>query len=267
MEKPTRAVSAAPALRRFALRALALALGAYLLACVSVYASQDGLIYHPMRATEGNTAGTMALPGADARVLVSVREQPGAQAVVYFGGNAEDVALSAPDLAQAFPGQALYLLHYRGYAGSTGTPSESVLRRDALAVFDLAHARHPHVVVVGRSLGSGLAVQVAAQRPASRLVLVTPYDSLSNVAASYYPWLPVRWLMRDRFDSAALAPGIRVPTLLLAAERDQVIPADSTARLLARFQPGIAVRRIVAGAGHNSISADPRYPALLAGPP
>ena len=267
MENPSRAVSSAPTLRRFALRALALALGAYLLACASVYASQDGLIYHPMRATADNTAGAVALPGVDARVLVSVREHAGAKAVVYFGGNAEDVALSAPDLQEAFPGHALYLLHYRGYAGSAGTPSEPVLRRDALAVFDMAHAVHPQVVVVGRSLGTGLAVQVAAQRPASRLVLVTPYDSLSNVAAGYYPWLPVRWLMRDHFDSAALAPGIRVPTLLLAAGQDQVIPAERTARLLARFQPGVAVRRVVAGAGHNSISADPRYPGLLAGSP
>lgn len=267
MQKPTRAISAASALRRLAVGVLVLALGAYVLACAGIYAMQDGLIYHPMRATAANTTGTMVLPDADARVLVSVRERPGAAAMVYFGGNAEDVAASEPDLAEAFPGHALYLLHYRGYAGSGGTPSEPSLRRDAIALFDLVQARHPNVVVVGRSLGSGLAMQVAASRPAQRLVLVTPYDSLSNVAATYYPWLPVRWLMRDQFDSAALAPGIRAPTLLLIAGQDQVIPALSSARLFARFLPGIAVRRILAGAGHNDISADPRYAALLAGTP
>jgi pimeloyl-ACP methyl ester carboxylesterase len=267
MATPSLAVSAAPALRRAALACLGLGLLAYLIACLGVYASQDGLIYHPMRATPANTAGTIVLPGADVRVLVSVRERPGARAVLYFGGNAEDVAGGLPDLADAFPAQALYLLHYRGYAGSAGKPSERTLRRDALALFDLVHARHPDIVVVGRSLGSGLAMQVAASRPARRVVLVTPYDSLANVAAGYYPWLPVHWLMRDQFDSASLAPRIRVPTLLLVAGRDQVIPAASTARLLARFRAGVATCQVIEGAGHNDISSDPRYAALLAGRP
>ena len=75
MKNPTRAVSAAPALRRFALRGLVLALGVFVLACWSIYASQDGLIYHPMRATEANTAGAIALPGTTVHVLVSVRER------------------------------------------------------------------------------------------------------------------------------------------------------------------------------------------------
>ena len=103
---------------------------------------------------------------------------------------------------------------------------------------------HRRVVVIGRSLGSGVAVQVASARPVARLILVTPYDSLEEIAAMNYPVFPVRWMMLDRFDSGRHAAKVTAPTLLIAAERDEVIPRASTDRLLgqssARGWPGSA---------------------------
>ena len=92
-----------------------------------------------------------------------------------------------PGLADAFPDHALYLLHYPGYGGAPGKPSEAAIAADALALFDRVAPQHPRVVVIGRSLGSGVAVQVASARPVARLVLVTPYDSLEEIAAKHVP--------------------------------------------------------------------------------
>jgi pimeloyl-ACP methyl ester carboxylesterase len=249
---------------RLALAAVAAIALAYVAVCVFVFAIQRSLIYYPQPSSLGDRDTTVTLPIADAHVAASVREQPGTKAVVYFGGNAEDVTQSIPGLAEAFPEHSLYLLHYRGYGRSGGTPSEAALVGDALALFDLAHREHGSVEVVGRSLGSGVAVQVAAARPAARLVLVTPYDSLVAIASSHFPYLPVAWLLRDRYQSDRHAARIGTPTLLIAADRDEVIPRASTERLLARFRPGVATLRVVAG-DHNSVSEQPDYGPILGG--
>jgi pimeloyl-ACP methyl ester carboxylesterase len=253
------------ALARLALGGLAIAALLYALACAWLYASQRGLLYYPVRTSAANLAAATALPGRDVRVLFSARASERRDAVVYFGGNAEDVAGALPDLADAFPGHALYALHYRGYAGSAGTPTEAALAGDALALADRVRRAHPRVVLVGRSLGSGLAMQVAAQRPVERLVLVTPYDSIANVGQAHYPWLPVRWLARDRYDSAALAARVRAPVRVLTARFDQVIPRGNTQALVSAFAPGQVEERVF-DAGHNDISAAPGYDAALAAP-
>jgi pimeloyl-ACP methyl ester carboxylesterase len=162
-------------------------------------------------------------------------------------------------MADAFPRYALYALHYRGYGGSSGQPSEAMLHADALALFDKVRADHAEIALVGRSLGSGVALRLAARRPVSRLVLVTPYYSIVEIAARQFPYFPVRWLLTDRFESWRYAPAIRVPPLLVQAEFDEVIPADSTARLNAAFAEGVASLVVIPGAGHNTIDSTPRY--------
>lgn len=237
----------------------------YLALCAVLYFYQRSLIYFPQPSAFGSTSSTMklAVDGADLRI--AVRPQVGPQAVIYFGGNAEDVSASLPELAAAFPGHALFLMHYRGYGGSTGSPSEETLQKDALVLFDTVHSRHPEVVVVGRSLGSGIAIRLAAQRPVARLVLVTPYDSLQALAASIYPIFPVRWLLIDTYESGRYAPLVTAPTTVIAAERDEVIPRSSTDRLHARFAQGVAKFIVLPGTGHNTISNHRLYPELLRG--
>ena len=186
--------------------------------------------------------------------------QPGQKhALIYFGGNAEDVSRNLPEFAEAFPDYAVYLLNYRGFGGSGGSPSETAIAEDALALFDQVYASHPQVAVVGRSLGSGVAVRLASQRPVQQLILVTPYNSLEEIAARQYPWVPVKWLLKERFESGKYAAHIRVPTLLLAASDDEVIPRASTQHLLENFPQGVAVLRVVPDSGHNSISDRAQY--------
>jgi len=245
--------------------ALSVAALVYLALCAALLVFQRSLLYFPQPSSLGDRDTTIALPVADAKVVASVRAHDGPDALIYFGGNGEDVTRSVPGLSQAFPRHALYLLHYRGYGGSAGTPSEAAIVADALALFDRAHGEHRDVVVVGRSLGSGIAVRVASVRPAARLVLVTPYDSIQEIAVARFGLFPVRWLLRDKFESWKYAPAVTAPTLLLVAEHDEVIPRSSSELLLSRFRPGVATMKVVGSADHDSISERAEYVALLSG--
>ncbi|EJL96547.1 MULTISPECIES: alpha/beta hydrolase [unclassified Pseudomonas] len=238
---------------------VALIVAVYLVLCAALFFFQRSLIYFPQPNAFTNTDSQLTLSMPDAQVSVLTRERVGPRALIYFGGNAEDVSRNLPEFADAFPEYAVYLLNYRGFGGSGGSPSETAIAEDALALFDQVYASHPQVAVVGRSLGSGVAVRLASQRPVQQLILVTPYNSLEEIAARQYPWVPVKWLLKDRFESGKYAAHIRVPTLLLAASDDEVIPRASTQRLLESFPQGAAVLRVVPDSGHNSISDRAQY--------
>ena len=177
--------------------------------------------------------------------------------MLYFGGNAEEVSWM---LARAGAKTGWLLVDYRGYGSSAGKPSESALVADAVQWYD--HAKQKlgaqRIVLFGRSLGSGVAVQLAASRPVSGVILVTPFDSLTNVARRHYPYLPVRWMLRHPFDSVERAPLIDVPLLCLAAEHDEIIPMVHAKRL---FDAWKGTKRWVAlrAAGHNSTDDAPEF--------
>ncbi|VVN43306.1 hypothetical protein PS619_05543 [Pseudomonas fluorescens] len=238
---------------------VALIVAVYLALCAALFFFQRSLIYFPQpnAFTSADSRRTLSMP--EAQISLITRERVGPRALIYFGGNAEDVSRNLPEFAEAFPDYAVYLLNYRGFGGSGGSPSEAAIAEDALALFDQVYASHPQIAVVGRSLGSGVAVRLASQRPVQQLILVTPYNSLEEIAARQYPWVPVKWLLRDRFESGKYAAHIRVPTLLLAASDDEVIPRASTQRLLENFAQGVAVLRVVPDSGHNSISDRAQY--------
>jgi pimeloyl-ACP methyl ester carboxylesterase len=184
-------------------------------------------------------------------------------ALIHYGGNGEGLDWLVPEHAHRFPDHTTYLVSSRGYGASDGTPSERTLTTDALALFDHAAARHRgRVDVVGRSLGSGVAMQVAVRRPVERLVLVTPFDSLVATAADLYPWLPVRHLLQDRWDSAAVAHRLRSRVLVIRAGRDAVVRPPRTDRLLEVLPTDTAVLDLP-DAEHGSLQEDPAYwPAI-----
>lgn len=242
---------------------IALTICAYIAFCALLFCMQGSFLYHPMPA-RFEDAGTITRFDADgARLLVSTHAEPGNLAVLYFGGNGEDVSQSLPLLVSAFPHASIYAPHYRGYSGSTGTPTEKNLVADGVALFGRIYREHGDVIVIGRSLGSGVAIQVASVRPASRLILVTPYNSIAELAAQRFRFVPIRWLLTDTYESGQFAPRISVPTTIIAAQRDGVIPMASTLRLLSHFKPGTATITVVRNAGHNDISGRPEYVTAL----
>lgn len=247
------------------LRVLGIIVLVYVGICGLMFFTQESMIYYPQPRLNRAGVAVIKLETEAGPVLVSTRPVPGSDALIYFGGNAEDTSISLPNFSDTFPHYAIYLMHYRGYGGSAGRPSEEALFADALKLFDQVHAEHANVVVVGRSLGSGVAVKVASERPLSQLVLVTPFDSLADAAAQAYPWLPVRLLMRDRYDSWKYAPQVTAPVRMIAAERDEVIPRASTERLRTRFMKTKVSYVVIPGVGHNSISDAREYWRVLAG--
>lgn len=253
-------------MRRSLITLLTLLMLAYAGICATVFASQRSLIYFPQPRALPAGMAEIWLQVEGLRLQVSAFERPGAPALIYFGGNAEDVSRTLADLRRVFPGHALYLPHYRGYGGSEGQPSEAALFADALALHRHVAQSHPRIEVVGRSLGSGIAVYLASQREVARLVLVTPFDSLASVAAEQFPWLPVDWLLLDRFESDQYAQHVRAPTLLLVAEQDELVRPERSEVLVRAFAPGLVELRVLSGVDHNSIGLHPDYgPALVAG--
>ncbi|MEL1264354.1 alpha/beta hydrolase [Pseudoxanthomonas putridarboris] len=233
---------------------------AYLGLCALLHSQQRSLIYFP-QATRADAARTnIAIARPDA-VLRGWVVNPGrTDAIVYYGGNGESIESYRDAYREWFPGTTVYLVAYRGYGASDGEPSETALLGDALAVFDEVATRHSggRVGVIGRSLGSGVASYVASQRRIVRLALVTPFDSLARVAQAHYPVFPVRWLLRDRYESFRYLPRHHGELLVLRAGRDEVIPARNTDRLIAAF-PRPAQVVDFPDDDHNSLSNQARY--------
>jgi fermentation-respiration switch protein FrsA (DUF1100 family) len=153
------------------------------------------------------------------------------QTIIVFNGNAGHRAYRAP-LAAALTraGHAVLLFDYRGYGGNPGLPSEHGLLRDGRAAVEAVASRPDvdpsRIVYFGESIGTGVAVQLAVERPPHALILRSPFTSLVDVGRQHYSFLPVAWLLRDRFDSKAHAGDIRSPLLVIAGTADRIVPYE-----------------------------------------
>jgi uncharacterized protein len=248
-----------------------------------VYLAQDSLIFYRQPLPEARraeiarrfpAASEVTINAADGTKLHGWLVKPQgverAPLVLYYGGNAEEASHMLEAIGDTArgdtPGVAWLLVNYRGYGASEGSPSQVSLVADALAHYDYA-SKVPgfdaqRIFVFGRSLGSGVAVQLAAHRPVHGVILVSPYDSLAAVAKRYYWYLPVDWMLKHRFDSIGLAPQMKQPLLCLIAERDDVIPPEHAERLFAAWA-GPKRRVLLGGAGHNTTdSAQGFWPSV-----
>lgn len=230
-----------------------------LAACVFLRSAENRMLYQ--RTPESNPPGGDAFwLQRDKAVRLKIwRLHPDARsALVYFGGNAEDVAHNLATFDKAFPDRAVYLVNYRGYGGSTGVPSEEALVADADAVFDWVRSHHDSVIVMGRSLGSGVATALAADRPVERLILVTPFDSIANVAGDHFTSV-ARSIVSDRYDSAERMRRVHAQVLVVVAARDEVISRARSDALIAAVNPARLHVVTVPSAGHNDLDSFPVY--------
>jgi fermentation-respiration switch protein FrsA (DUF1100 family) len=175
--------------------------------------------------------------------------------VIYFHGNAEVVATRVARHRDLIAGGAgLVALSYRGYMGSTGRPTEAGLLRDAEAAYQFAVSRYPadRIVLWGHSLGSGVAVALAATRPVAKLILEAPFSSTVDVAASMFPIVPVRWLMLDQFRSDQRIDAVKASILILHGDRDFVVPVSLGERLFQLAREPKRLVRYPAG-GHDDL--------------
>jgi uncharacterized protein len=156
--------------------------------------------------------------------------------VIYFQGNAEGLpARVARFTWLAADGTGLLALCYRGYGGSTGTPTEDGLIRDAQAAYDFARAHYPagRIVLFGESLGTAVAVALAAGHEVAGVILDAPFTSAADVGAAAYPFAPVRWVMKDKFRSDERIARVSAPLLVLHGEQDRIVPIRFGEKLFA----------------------------------
>ena len=245
-----------------------------------MYLFQRSLMYFPDTARHAPAAAGLPqaeevrLTSVDGERLIAWHVPPrGAKPVVlYFQGNGGGLDLRADRFRWLIAdGTGLLALCYRGYGGSTGKPSEDGLIRDAFAAYDFAAARYPakRIVLWGESLGTGVAVALAAERGVGGVMLDAPFTSAADVGASAYPFVPVRWFMQDPFRSDLRIERLKAPLLVLHGERDRVVPIRFGERLFALAREPKRMVRFPAGehADLDSHGAPKAVKEFLAGLP
>jgi len=218
---------------------------------------QDSLLYHPARAQAADmvSGGLVAWPAeGDFRGLVAEPSGPARGTALVFHGNAGHAG-HRDYYAEALTrlGLRVILAEYPAYGPREGALGERSLVEDAGQTIALAHQLHgPPLLLIGESLGAGVAAAAGAKQRehVAALMLITPWDTLENVAAYHYPWLPVSWLLRDRYDSAAHLASIGRPVLVAVAERDRIVPARFGTALYEAL-PGPKRLDVVRAADHN----------------
>jgi len=197
------------------------------------------------------------LAAADGEKIIvwHVPAQPGRRVVVYCPGNGDSLAGSAGRFRNLVSdGTGLIALSYRGYAGSSGHPSERGLLLDAAAAYAFAVSRYEtgRMIAWGYSLGTGVAVALAADHPFGGLILEAPYTSITDVAAAAFPFLPVRLLLKDRFASDTRIPRVTAPLLVMHGTADATVPIAFGERLFdLAHEPKQFVRLV--GARHDDL--------------
>ncbi|MFH1343078.1 MAG: alpha/beta hydrolase [Pseudomonadota bacterium] len=183
--------------------------------------------------------------------------RPGQPVILYFHGNGDFLAGFFGRFRELIAdGTGIVALSYRGYAGSSGHPSEQGLLRDAAAAYAFAAARYSadRIMLWGFSLGSGVAVALAAEQPVGKVILEAPYASIAEVAASVFPIFPVRLVMRDPFHSDQRITRVKAPLLFMHGARDETIPIVFGERLFALAPEPKQFIRFSEG-GHNDLDA------------
>ncbi len=235
----------------------------YLGICVYLYLNQRAFIYFPQPGVLYTGEKPVEIQSGEITLRGWAVNEGCDEAVIYFGGNGERPEANIPDFKQIFDNRTIYVINYRGYGESEGSPTEEALYEDALAIFDHVLQNHSKVTVIGRSLGTGVATYLALQRGVDRLVLIEPFDSVVNVARAAYPIFPVKFMLKDRYDSAGRAGSITAKTLIIVAGRDEVIPGWSTERLISEFERDILEVVVIEDATHNDIQNYPQYYRVL----
>jgi len=240
------------------INALFIALLIYFAVAVIFYVFQRNFMYFPTKAYP-HPYGRIGVVSQGETIETIVLNSGNRKALLYFGGNGEAVVANADKFSAYFPDMTIYLVNSRGYGGSSGVPTEAGIYADALAVYDKIAGDHARIYAAGRSLGSGVATYVAANRTIAGTALITPFDSILNLAKATLPIFPVSLLLKDHYDSMSRVKSIESNILVIAAEFDKIVPAGHTQRLVGAFRKDQVVLKIIKNVGHNTLSNSEDY--------
>jgi len=243
----------------------ALIILAYLFLVAAIFLFQRNLLYYPVPYQAGINRDEISFSN-DGLVLHGwVLNQGKPRALIYFGGNSEAIESNIGNFEQIFRDYSVYLIHYRGYGKSEGKPTQAGLFSDALAIYDAIRPKHSSISVMGRSLGSGVAVYLASNRETRKLILLTPYDSIAEVAQHHYPFVPARYVARDRFESFRYAGDITAPVLMVTAELDRIVPKERALALREYLTNTEVEYHTIPSAAHNNVTEFGVYRQILEG--
>jgi fermentation-respiration switch protein FrsA (DUF1100 family) len=230
-----------------------------------LYLTQRALQYFPERFRTAPAAAGLpeaeevVLDTADGERVIAWHLPPRGEKPIflYLHGNGASLRWRVDRFrALTADGSGLVALSYRGYGGSSGRPTEAGLINDALAAYAFACARYQpaRIVLWGESLGSGVAVALAAEHPVGHVILEAPFTSAADIGAGHYWFVPVRLLMKDQFRSDLRIGKVTAPVLVLHGDRDYVVPIALGERLYASIN---APKRFVRfpGVGHDGLGA------------
>ncbi len=227
-----------------------------------LFAFQRDFLYFPTRKID-HYFSEKVFKNDNHSINVIVINEGKKEAILYFGGNGDSVAYSAFLFAKKFKSQAIYLVNYPGYGGSSGTPTEEGIYSDALFIFDKLKSTHSNISIMGRSLGSGVATYVASKRDIDKLILITPFDSIENVAQDRFLIYPMSMLLEDKYDSIGRVKDIKAQTLVIISEDDEVVSFESSMNLVEAFDPSLVTYEVIKGATHNDIFHHEKYFILV----
>jgi len=236
----------------------------YLAIVAGMYFYQRSFMYFPDR--QNHSPAKVGLSGVSAKIIAThdaqhlqvwyVAAKPGQPTILYLHGNAGSIADRTDRIAfYQHQGLGALFLSYRGYGTSTGTPSEEGLVTDALAAHDWlvqAGITSENIILVGESIGAGVAAQLALKRHVKAVIMEAPFTSAMDVARTVYWWLPVDLLMKDRFETIAIINQIKAPILIVHGEEDEITPVEQARQLFAKAREPKTLN-IIKGASHNGI--------------
>ena len=231
----------------------------YLALCLILFLLQRQFLYFPRPSTLVQGTEPISFSVNNEKLSGWLVNKGQSKALIYYGGNAEQIEHNTDFFRTHLADYSVFLIPYRGYGENSGSPTEQGLYEDALFVFDKLVGEYNGITLMGRSLGTGVATYVATQRKVEKLVLITPYDSIVNVAKETYWMFPVSWLLKDKFLSAERAAQINSPTLVLIAEHDRVISRNRSEQLKRRIKASLLSTQVITNAGHNDISDFQQY--------
>ncbi|MGF1476436.1 MAG: alpha/beta hydrolase [Geminicoccaceae bacterium] len=247
------------------------ALALYALSVGALYAAQDRMIFPRHRAcapqglyTKGGKTLRVATSDGEQLVGVHLPAERSRGLIVGFTGNIWDAGYFAACVHDWTDGFDVVAFHYRGYAPSTGLPSEAALTRDAETIYDavIEELAPERVYAAGFSLGSAVAAHLATQRPLDGLVLVTPFDSLHALAKTKYRLVPVRWLLKHPFHTDRRLAATSLPVGVISARRDQIIPPARTLSLGEHIDR-LVFNHVFADDTHSSLYDRPSFGNVL----
>jgi len=248
-------------------------IGVYILLGVTAFLVQGMIIFPSPKLSDGATAVSakisnveaLELKMKDGKVLrgwfIKNSKSAKSNLLIYFGANGEELSTVIPRMSK-YENWSIALINYRGYGASEGTPREKALFSDSLEIYDYFSKRDDinssNVVVMGRSIGTGVATYLSSKRDVTSVILVSPYDTITSVAKEKCPIYPVSLILKDKFDSLSIAPSVKVPVYILVGSKDKLIPVWHSKKLGKAWGGKVKLEEI-AGVGHNSIDDGDDY--------